>query len=311
MKTVKLIFCLLMLCAVQTFADNLTPAQEKAQRALYAFLQKAKYDPSVDTSDNSVCFRRNGVLYWVNFNEESPILYTFHRNGFKVGTDSNTYERTPAIVAANEVNSKHKTVKLSVLPKKVDIAIQVYASTPEEFTAVFNSYFKCFDNVYDDFRKAYKTALEEQKENEQRMEQKIEEEAQKYISPSDLRGKVKNIAFRLVDANGNETTAYDQPLRSYNARFLQTRLEFYPWQEDDDQFTIHIRIFGPNGKTVYPRGKDFSSESTFTLRKSKKTQTVEVGKIGADKQGAWKAGEYKVEVTEGGDVIYTTTFNML
>ena len=60
MKTFNLIIMLMVAFATEAFAKDLTPAQEKAQRSLYAYLQKEKYDPSVDTSDNSVCFRRGG-----------------------------------------------------------------------------------------------------------------------------------------------------------------------------------------------------------------------------------------------------------
>ena len=78
MKKLSLLCGLFIAFAVQMFAGDLTPVQEKAQRSLYAFLQKEKYDPTVDSSDNSVCFRRGGVLYWITFDGDTPILYTFH-----------------------------------------------------------------------------------------------------------------------------------------------------------------------------------------------------------------------------------------
>ena len=170
MKKIKLICCMLIASAVQVFAGDLTPVQEKAQRSLYAYLMKEKFDPSVDSSDNSVCFRRAGVLYWITFAEDSPILYTFHRKAFKVGNDANSYKRTPAIIAANEVNRSHKTVKVTVEEKKVEIAIQVYASKTEDFTSVFNSYFKRFEDVDADFITAYKTALKAEREAAERIE---------------------------------------------------------------------------------------------------------------------------------------------
>ena len=74
MKTLKLMIGLLIACSASAFAGDLTPAQEKAQRNLYAYLQKAKYDPTVDTSDNSVCFRRNGVLYWITFEDRKSVV---------------------------------------------------------------------------------------------------------------------------------------------------------------------------------------------------------------------------------------------
>ncbi len=307
MKKIKLICCLLIASALQTFAGDLTPAQKKAQRSLYSYLVKEKYDPSVDTSDNSVCFRREGVLYWVSFTDDDPILYTFHRRAFKVGTDAKSFKRNPAIIAANEVNCAHKTVKLTVEEKRVEIAIQVYAAETEDFTAVFKSYFKKFDNIDTDFKKAYNTALKAERE----MAERLEQDARKNIPPSILRDQIANLSFRLFDEKGNEKSGYDQPLRSFNARYIQTRIEFMPWKEKDAVFKIQLKITRPNGEPIYLPNKRVTAEGDITISKSRKNQMVELEQFGSSKEGFWKAGEYKVEVIESGDIIYTTTFNIL
>lgn len=307
MKTLKIIICLLLAFTASASAGDLTPAQKDAQLKLYNYLQKKKYEPSVDTSDNSVCFRREGVLYWITFDENSPILYTFHRKAFKVGADKMSYKRIPSIIAANEVNRKHKTVKLTVEDKKVEIAIQVYAAKTEDFTAVFSSYFSRFEDVDTDFKNEYQTALKAERESMNR----LEEEARKDLPPSVLTDKIVNMSFRLLDADGVEKTAYDQPLRSFNARYIQARIEFAPWREKAQDFDLQLRVTRPNGKTICMPGKKVTSEMNITLEKSKKNQMIELGQFGSPKEGFWKAGEYKVEVIESGDVIYTTTFNIL
>lgn len=307
MKTLKIIICLLLAFTASASADDLTPAQKEAQLNLYAYLQKKKYEPSVDTSDNSVCFRRNGVLYWITFDESSPILYTFHRKAFKVGSDETSYKRKPSIIAANEVNRKHKTVKLTVEDKKVDIAIQVYAAKTEDFTSVFSSYFAKFNNVDTDFKNEYQIALRAERESADRME----EEVRKNLPPSVLKEHIINASFRLLDADGMEKTPYDQPLRSFNARYIQMRLEFAPWREKAEDFNLQVKVTRPNGKPIYLPGKKVTAEMNITLEKSKKNQMIEFDQFGSQKEGFWKAGEYKVEVIESGDVIYTTTFNIL
>lgn len=307
MKTLKIIICLLLAFTASASAGDLTPAQKDAQLKLYNYLQKKKYEPSVDTSDNSVCFRREGVLYWITFDENSPILYTFHRKAFKVGADDMSYKRIPSIIAANEVNRKHKTVKLTVEDKKVEIAIQVYAAKTEDFTAVFSSYFSRFEDVDTDFKNEYQTALKAERESMNR----LEEEARKDLPPSVLTDKIVNMSFRLLDADGVEKTAYDQPLRSFNARYIQARIEFAPWREKAQDLDLQLRVTRPNGKTICMPGKKVTSEMNVTLEKSKKNQMIELGQFGSPKEGFWKAGEYKVEVIESGDVIYTTTFNIL
>ncbi|WP_407402812.1 hypothetical protein [Sodaliphilus sp.] len=306
MKKLNLLCCLLLAFATQVFAGDLTPAQEKAQRALYAYLDKNKYNPEVDT-DNSVCFRVGGILYWINIDEESPLLYTFHRKGFKVGTEESSFKRRPAIMAANEVNCKHNTIKLTVEEKKVEVIMQVYAAKTEDFTAVFNKYLKSFDKVDEDFKKAYSTALKAEKDAADRAEQ----EARKNLPPSVLRDHVAGISFRLLDADGKEKSAYDQPLRSFNARYIQARIEFNPWKEKDADFKLQLKVTRPDGNPIYLPGTKVTAEGDVTIQKSKKNQMIEINQFGTNKEGFWKAGEYKVELLEGGDVIYTTTFNIL
>ena len=308
MKTFNLIIMLMVAFATEAFSKDLTPSQEKAQRSLYAYMQKEKFDPSVDTSDNSVCFRRGGVLYWIDIEGDSHFLFTFHRKAFKVGKESEqAYRRDIAIKAVNDVNRKHKTVKLTVEENKVDIAIRVYVTKVEDFTSVLNKYLNEFKEVDTDFKKAYeveKTAIK-------RAEERAEEEARKNLPPSILRNKIVNVSFRLIDSNGNEKTPYDQPLRSFNAKYIQPRLEFEPWRDDDATFVVQIKVTRPNGNAIYLPGKKYTSEKELTLKKTKKNQFVEFVEFGSEKDGFWKAGEYKVEIMESKDVIFTTTFNIL
>lgn len=307
MKTLKILCMLLCLGTAYAWSADLTPAQKKAQLKLYSYLEKEKFNPEVDVSDNSVCFRRDGVLYWVTFTEDSPILYTFNRKAYKIGTEDNTYKRKPAIIAANEVNNQHKGVKVTVGEKRVSIAIQVYMADPDNFTAVFKKYLSMFDNIDEDFKKAYQHAVNLEKESAE----KIEEEMRKNLPPSELRDAIENVSIRLLNAEGKETTAYDQPLRSFKANFIQARIEFKPWKEKSEEFTLQLRVFQPNGKPLYLPGKRYTAEMTVNLEKSKKNQMIEFDEFGTEMNGFWKAGEYKLEVLEGGDVIYTTTFNIL
>lgn len=307
MKKFNFICCFLLVFATQIYANDLTPAQEKAQTALYVYLDKNRYNPEVDDNDNSVCFRLGGVLYWINIDEESPILYTIHRKGFKIGTDESSYRRNAAIVAANYVNGRHKAIKLVVKEKKVDITMQVYASNTESFTAVLANYLKEFEKVDEDFKSAYKTA----KKAENDAAEKAEQEARKNLPPSVLREQVSGISFRLLDTDGKENTAYDKPLRSFNAKYIQARIEFLPWRNNDEKFNLQLKITRPDGNPIYLPGKKITAEQEVTIQKSKKNQMIEINRFGTDKVGFWKAGEYKVELIEGGDIIYTTTFNIL
>lgn len=307
MKQFSLLCCLLIAFATRGWADGLTPGQKNAQHALYFFLDKNKYHPEVDKTDNSVCFRSGGVLYWINIDEESPMLFTFHRKGFKVGDEDTVYKRKPAIMAANEVNSKHKAVKLIVEEKKVDIALQAYAAKTEDFTAVLTTYLAAFNKVEEDFKAAYENAVKTERD----AVEKVERDVRKKLPPSSLKNCVTSISFRILDADNKEKAAYDHPLRSFDARYIQARVEFGPWKDKDTTFTLQLKVTKPDGSPIYLQGKRITSEGNFTIRKSKKNQIFELSKFGTAKEGFWKAGEYKVELIETDEVIYTTTFNIL
>lgn len=308
MKTFKLLLCLVCLSTAAAWGADLTPSQEKAQRALYTYLYKEKFDPAVDDSDNSVSFRsKNGVLYWVNFDQESPILYTFHRNGFKIGTDDKSYKRNPAIIAANEVNQKLTCVKVTVGEKRVNIVTQVYASQPENFISVFRKYFDELQKADAEFQRAYDAAL--QMENE--AAERLEEEMRKNLPPSELENMVTDMEFRILDSDGKPVTEYNDNMRCYKAYFVQPRITFGPWKDQAAEFEIKVRFINPKGEIMTYKGSKYVIEEDIELKKSKKDQVFELQEYGSQENGFWKAGEYKVEVYEGGHMIYDTRFNML
>ena len=81
--------------------------------------------------------------------------------------------------------------------------------------------------------------------------ERAEREARKNIPPSVLRDAIANVSFRLLDENGNEKSAYDQPLRSFNARYIQARIEFNPWKDKDTDFKIQLKVTKPDGNPIY------------------------------------------------------------
>ena len=102
-----------------------------------------------------------------------------------------------------------------------------------------------------------------------------------------------------------------EKIRLFNARYIQARIEFNPWKEKDADFKLQLKVTRPDGNPIYLPGKKVTAEGDVTIQKSKKNQMIEINQFGTNKEGFWKAGEYKVELLEGGDVIYTTTFNIL
>lgn len=307
MKTIIFTLVFFVTCLVSASAEKLTEEQQKAQRSVVVYLHNIQYDPSIDSNDNSVCFRRNGVLYWITFEDNTPVRYTINRKGFKVGGQDG-YDRSIAVKAANELNLKYKTVKLTVESKKVNISISMYASNPQAFQDVFKKNVSLLTNVDVEFKKAYNDIKQKMDE----AKRKAEEEAQRNLPPSVLKDIIGGISFRLVDINGAEVSGYDKPMRSYDAQYIQPRLEFKPVAEKQSkEYLVRLKIYRPDGKVIELPGKNYSAEDNIVISKSKKNFYIEMQEVGTSQSGFWKAGEYKVECIESGSVFYTTTFNLL
>lgn len=333
MKKIALLLFAICAFAGAAWSKDLTPMQKRAQEKLYDYLDRSGFRPEIDVSDNSVCFRIDKVLYWITFDEESPILYTFNRKAYKIGTEDNQYHRDPAIIAANEVNMTHPGVKLTVGEKKVNIAIQVYMASPEYFTVVFKKYLSMFDGIDEDFKREYYRALRSEERVEdpsQSVKEEVKPDAQEKVkpnsqeevnpeaqeevkqtaNPSILREYIESVSFQRVDNKGKVEISYGNPLESFNATYIQPKVEFKPWSYNPKNYTLYFKVTGPDGKPKCLDGKDYAIEQRITLERSKKKQTFETEFFGSDDAGVWKPGEYKVEILEGGDIIYTTTFKL-
>lgn len=307
MKIFRMLMIMLCAGAASAYGAGLTPVQSKAQRAFYDFLDKEKMDPKLDESDNSINFYIDGVLYWVTFSENSPLLYTLNRKAYKVGDEPNLYNRLPATIAANEVNLKYPGVKMCVGKDKVHTVVEVYAARPEDYHLVFKKYLGMFEGVDSTFKAEYDIALKAEREKAE--EQELER--QRYLPPSKLQKSISGVSFRLLDGDKLESTPYDQTLRTYNAYYVQPRVEFNPWNDDEATFELNFKITGPDGKVLAEDGEKYTMSETITIGKTKKKSEVEFDEIGKSEKGYWKAGEYKFEIIESGKVIYTTTFNLL
>ena len=133
MKTFRIIVVVMGVClSMSAMAQkSLTEDGTKAQKALVEYLRTVGLTPSIDTRDNSVCFKSNGVFYWVTFDESSPVLYTVHRKGLKFDEDP-AFKPSCARVACNEVNLKHK-IKCTYKDKRIEFIMQTYGKDPSDF----------------------------------------------------------------------------------------------------------------------------------------------------------------------------------
>lgn len=321
MKIIKF-FCIAvaLLCGEVAVAQNVTlnEVQKKAQKSIIEFLRSKHYSPSIDTNDQSVCFKKNDMLYWITFEgNSSPLLYTIHRKGIKFASDKdNTLNRRREIAekAANMVCAQ-RVVKAYMNGNKVDFCLPMYAATPEGFQQVFNASMAAFDNIKQVFDNNYKKG------------RVIADSIHSYWNnldttvvvvpqnnaPEVARQRslsVSSFSVRVVDAGGSVISDYDKSIRKSQCRYLQERVELTA--KNDGVYKLGVKLYTPEGKLLVPnKNARFTTITTVDIPKANKTNTYELLKFGSDNGKVWKAGEYKIEFYEDDTVVYSSTINIL
>jgi len=284
----------------------LTEDGTKAQKALVEYLRSISLAPSIDTRDNSVCFKSNDVFYWVTFEEQSPVLYTLHRKGVKFDGDS-AFKASCARAACNEVNRKHK-IKCTYNNKRIEFVIQTYAKEPSDFHGGFRKMLAAFKDVETTFKDTYNKAFDKWKKDSIEKNKPIIPNTPVEDSPL----TVSYIAFGNFDAKGNMISDYNQPLRKSAIKYLKASVDVSSGEKG--LYKLGMKIVAPDGKAmVAAKGVDYCSTTNIEIKKANKAQAFEFSQYGSDTENFWKAGEYKVEIYdfEKGAKIYSTTFNIL
>lgn len=304
MKAFRIFSVVIGLClSMSVMAQkSLTEDGTRAQKALVEHLRAIGMTPSIDTRDNSVCFKSNDVFYWVTFEENSPVLYTIHRKGLKFDEDP-AFKPSCARAACNEVNRKHK-IKCTYNEKRIEFIMQTYAKEPSDFHGGFRKMLAAFKDVDVTFKKTYEEAFDQLKKQNEPIAPIT------HIGNSPL--NVSYIAFGNFDAKGNMISDYNQPLRKSACQFIKVSLDVS--SSEKGIFKIGMKIFNPDGKAmVATKGVDYCSTTNIEIKKTNKVQECDLDQYGSDAPDFWKAGEYKVEIYdfEKGALLYSTTFNIL
>lgn len=129
---------------------DLTSEQLRFRSSVEKFLREEGFSPNID-SDNSLTFKKEGELYWIDIAENSPFYIEFHRMG--LGTKN--AQKADVILAANETTKKTKCAKAIVNENSVSIVIEMFCHSPEEFRYVFYRSLKALDTAYTNLQNAY------------------------------------------------------------------------------------------------------------------------------------------------------------
>lgn len=136
MKT-KRILSILAACLISVaslYAADLTPEQSKFRSNLLQFLKEEGFSPTIDDDDNSINFKKEGILYWISVADSNPFYVELHRAGL------NCKEADLGIIlsAVNEGNKKIRSAKAILNSSAiVSFAVELYCHSAEEFRYIF------------------------------------------------------------------------------------------------------------------------------------------------------------------------------
>lgn len=279
-KIRSLFMIILFACSFALYANDLTPAQKAFQSSIMSFLREEGFSPSID-DDNSLTFKKEGELYWIDIADNSPFYVEFHRSGFKC-TDANM---SAVILACNKSNKKTKCVKSIANDNSVSIVIEMYCHSAEEFKYIFYKSLKELDNAYNSTKEYY---------NE------FNEGETKPFT-------ISKVEVANTDTDGNLITTWDATIYDFKSKYIKPRLTVNV--KKAGTYDIYVKFITSSGLSTgsnSPSGYSYKS----SVKMESGTHTYTLSGWGGNTAGHWKEGSYKFEFYYGGELIGKKEFKV-
>jgi hypothetical protein len=150
MKRIALFITLLLNCMILCSADDLSYAAKNFRSNIQSFLREEGFSPSID-NDGSLCFKKEGISYWIDVIGDKPFYVTFHREPLRTEDASST----DVLKAVNDVNTNIRAIKCCYGENYVTFSIESYCYVAEDFKYVFYNYLGILEASRDLIKEAY------------------------------------------------------------------------------------------------------------------------------------------------------------
>lgn len=149
-KKQMLFVILLFLFSLNCLGEEISYAAKSFRSSIQSFLREEGFAPTID-NDESLCFKKEGVAYWIDILGEKPFYVTFHREG--IGAE-NANEGN-ILKAINEINTNIRAIKCCYVNNYISLGIESYCYVAEDFKYVFYSYLNILDAADGAVKEAY------------------------------------------------------------------------------------------------------------------------------------------------------------
>lgn len=265
------------------FADDMTPEQKAFRSSIMSFLREEGFSPSID-EDNSLTFKKEGELYWIDVAESSPFYMEFHRSGLKC-TDAN---REIVLKSCNEANKKVKCVKAIMGDSSVSLVIELYCHSAEEFKYTFYKSIKELDRAYSTVKDYYN---------------KMDDSLTPFQLFSYISCEVAN-----TDTDGNTLSDYGQTIYDFKSKYLKPKITVNV--KTAGKYDIYVKLYTPSGSLSTNSNSPSGYSYKYTVSMSSGVHSYLLSGWGSNKAGHWKAGDYRFEFYYNGNMIGQKNFSI-
>lgn len=250
-------------------ADELTTEQKAFRTSIMTFLKEEGFSPYIDNDDNSLNFKREGILFWINVGDGSPFYIELVRSGFN--TENANVDAL--LKACNMVNRKEKCVKAIKYDNSIGLVMETFCHSAEAFKYIFYKGISVLNSTHDAFEKYY----DEYNDG----------------SSSTQPFTFSSAFIGITDNDGSVITDFGSTLYSSKTKYLTSKL--YLNGITPGSYTIDMKMYTPSG--TLSTGKNSPSGYSFSETinvKSGKNSYVLKGWGGKD-FGHWSSGNYRME----------------
>lgn len=135
-------FLIAVLISGAVSAQSMSPEAKEYRTSVQSFLKAEGFSPYIDEEDDALCFKKEGILYWIYFDKADPVFVEFHRE--TLGTDDT--DQFALYKAINETNRTQRSIKAFLTKNnKVGFTIEFYSSSPKQFKDIFYENIEVFE----------------------------------------------------------------------------------------------------------------------------------------------------------------------
>ncbi len=279
-----MLFAAILIAVAALAQDKMSYQAKNARTSMQQFLQEEGYSPFIDEDDGSLCFKKEGVLYYIYFSGTTTLMAEFHRGGINYENGNMSDLQS----AANDVNLT-KYIKCYVTKKKiVGFSMETYFNSIEEYKYTFYQNIDALDAGRDYFIKIY--------------------EDDNTISGNNPPFSISSVFIGNVTSSYTTITDYGNSIYSSTTQYLRPKM--FIDVNKDGNYDVYVKFYSPSGLSSgnsSPSGYSFSN----TLNLNKDTHEYYMSGWGSSTAGHWQSGSYRMEFYYNNKLIYTKYFNIL